>query len=298
RKAGVWAFLFVALVLTAIPAIAVFAKLDLYTTLLGLQLGDLENEVPWVFDLSGNQNIPLIMICGSLISSSTEAIAACGQSGEYFVSLSDITINPDYLMLSFPVLSNLPELITVILVTGALVTIFTTVDGLILVMANTMTADVYKRLIRQKSPPGIQLFMNRFFIMLFAALAVLTTHYAVYNAEHFFTAAIALTAASLFPLTVCRIWMSETKGFEMGMSVLAAFVFTGSLLIMTIAGPDFVPNNGDETSLQIPGIVDQIQPISTGVLGAAVFFVVLAFVRFVEAMLKNLKKRDTANASA
>ena len=142
RKTGIWALVFVFVILSAIPAVAIFAKLDLYTTLLGLQLLEIETEVPWIFNLSGNGNLPLITICGQLVASSQDLTNACGQAGDYFLSLSDIGVNPDYLMLSSTFLNNQPQLFYSILITGAMLAIFTTVDGLLLVMANTVTVDL------------------------------------------------------------------------------------------------------------------------------------------------------------
>lgn len=298
RKSGIWMFVFVAIILTAIPAIAVFAKFDLYTSLLGLQLSELELEVPWIFDLSGNGQLPLITLCGNLVSNTAETIAACGRSGNYFLSLSDIGINQNYLMLSFATLSNLPDLVGVGIVTGVVLAIFSTIDGSLLVMSNTMTVDVYNRIIRPKSPPGVQLFMNRFFVCLFAVSGIFAVTYIPYNAEQLFVATVIIASACLFPALICRIWFRWITDLQISLAMTTSFVFCVVLFQLKISGMDFIPANGDEIIFAVPGTDEKIEPLSIGILGSAVFMAAVTITGLACQTLNYLRDRKKMNATA
>ncbi len=298
RKTGIWTLVLVALVLTLLPAAAAFAKLDLYTALLGLQLEDMNEEVPWIFDLSGKGDIPLVILCGSLVSDAQEAISACGQSGDYFVSVNDISVNPDYLMLAFALLSDLPQLVNVIVVTGALLAIFTTVDGLLLVSANTLTVDFYHRILKPKSPPGIRLFMNRFFLALFGGILLATANYVSLPSEFWFAAGMALAAASLFPALIARIWIRKLSDAQLGVGMLMAIAGTSFLLWSNLLGNDLVYQSGDEWKMQIPGLVEMLEPLGFGIPGVIIFCLAAAITGGIEHLIRLQRERRKVSATA
>ncbi|MEM7069168.1 MAG: hypothetical protein AAF478_09810 [Pseudomonadota bacterium] len=298
RKSGIWAFAMIALILTLFPAAAAFTKLDLYSTLLGLQVSELGNEASWIFALSGGGNIELIKICGELVSNTQEAVAVCSQNDVFFLSLSDISINTEMLMVSFALLNDLPALVTVILVTGALLAIFSTVDGLLLVVANTLTADFYQRIIRPKSPPGLRLFMSRFFLLLFAVLVLLAAPYIKLPPEQLFYMAVAIAAASLFPALLLRVWFENVSDIQIGWGMIVSFVGTTILLVMTITGPDLTFLSGDELILQIPRVTERLEPLSLGLLGAIAFFAVSFAIGLISNATNQLKSRRKLRAEA
>ena len=298
RKSGVWTFVLAAILLSLLPAVAAFAKLDIYTALLGIRIADMESEVAWIFALSGGAELPLVHVCGALVSGAQEVMQACGKSENYFLSIGDIAINPDYLMLSFGHLSNLPELVTVAIVTGALLAVFTTVDGLLLATANTFTTDFYHRIVKPKSPPGVRLFMNRFFLVFFAGLLLIAIPYIDLSADKLFTAAIVLTAASLFPALLSRIWMPGLSDMQIGISMLFAFFATLAGLVLTAYGADLVQNSGDEIVIRIPGIVEQLHPLGYGVLGVPAFFLAALISGGVERLVRVLRERRQQRATA
>lgn len=280
RKSGIWAVVFVAVVLSAIPAIAIFAKLYFYTSLLGLQISELSAEVPWIFSLSGSGTIPLIKICGDLVANTQEAFAACGQSQNQFLSLNNLQINPDYLMLGFGIVGELPSILTIIIAAGALLAIFSTVDGLLLVSANTITTDIYRRIARPKSPSGVQLFMNRFFLLLIAGVSILLVQNVNLDALLLFNISLSLTAACLFPALLCRLWVKKSTDSEIGFSMLLTFIFVVATMALMNLGPDLIPGTGDEIKLVLPGTTYEIHPLSTGMLGAFLYGIIFMILRF------------------
>lgn len=298
RSAGIWAFWLVAIVISTVPVIAVFARYNLYTSILGLQISDLATEAPWLFSISGAGELPLITICGKLVGSTSDILAACGNSSEAFISLRDIGINSDYLLLASAALGELPSLLTIMIVLAGLLCVLSTLDGLLLVMANTITADLYNRLFRPRSPPGIKLFMNRFFLIVAAAFAAFIYPHIQLGSEALFTFAIALGCATLFPLLASRLWLPALKELDLGIALAGSLLITGYLLLMTLGGKDFVGNTGDELAI-LPGVVTGgLSPMSLGVLGMIICFLIAFASQMVRTRNRKPEQKENANATA
>ncbi len=297
RKTGVWALGFVLILITAIPAVAAFVKLDIYTSLLGLQLSQLEQEASWIFELNQN-GASIISICGSYLTSVSQALEACGQTADYFLSSRDITVNPDMLLLSSGALNELPELMTTLLATGALLAIWSTADGLVLVCANAMTEDGYRALVRPKSPAGIRLFMSRFFIVIFIIVSVYLALSLKLDARFAFAASFALLTASLFPALVCRIWLKQFEYHEVMIAVFFGFILTAGMLWLSYFGTDVAALNGNEISFHLPLITDKIQPLSMGFIGMLVSFASVFAISKIQDMRSGLKEANKVKSDA
>jgi len=270
RSAGLWSMIFIAIIFTAIPAVAAFAKLDVYTTLLGLQLSELEQEASWVFGLSNPEGVALITLCNEYVTSTAQAVAACGQSADYFLSPDDIGMHTNYLLLASPALNELPELLTSMLAIGALFAIWTTADGLVLVAANAFSEDGYKGIFRNKAPTGSRLFVARIFIITILVLSTYLVFNNALDAELAFTACFALLAASLFPALVFAIWMKNIAQHHIIYGTVTSFLFVCISLYLTQFGYDMRMNSGDEIIFKIPMITDAVQPLGFGLLGALI----------------------------
>jgi len=289
RKTGVWSLFYLLIIITAVPAIAAFIKLDIYTSLLGLQLSELEQEASWLFTLNGDGS-KVISICGMFITDAAQALAACGETDDYFLSIKDIVFNPDMLLLSSATLNQLPNLMTTLLATGALLAILTTADGLVFVCANALMEDGYHSLTRPKSPSGIRLFMARFFI----TVIIIVSAYMVLNAQidsrFAFASSFALLAASLFPALICRIWVPTIKQGHVVLGVLLGSTLTLCMLWLSYYGMDFITSNGDEIIFKLPLVTNEIQPLSMGFLGMLFsFFSVFVISNLSKAIIKTKK---------
>ena len=271
RKTGVWGLGFLLIVITTIPAVATFVKLDIYSSLLGLQLQELEQEAGWLFELNEN-GTSIISICGTFVTDASQAISACGQSVEYFISSKDIGINPDLLLLSSSALHGLPVLATTLLATGALLAIWSTADGLIFVCANTLAEDGYRSLIRPKAPMGSRLFMSRVFLVGVIALSAFLVLYIDVDPRFAFSVCFALLTAGLFPALICKLWIKKFSQIDIILGAFIGFVLTATSLGLAHFGLDFVALNGDEIVFRIPQITNEIRPLSMGPIGM-VFFI-------------------------
>ncbi len=269
RKTGVWGLGFVLLIITAIPAIAAFIKLDIYTALLGLQLSDLQQEGSWLFDLNKN-GASIISICGEYVTNTAQTISACGNAGDYFLTSNDIGVNPDMMLLASGVINELPDLVTTLLATGALLAIWSTVDGLILVCANALAEDGYRSFFRPKSPMGSRLFVTRVFLILMLTLSAYLVLNVNLDSRFVFAACFALLTACLFPALIFKIWTKDFSQPSIVTGLIIAFLLTSSMLWLSHFGLDLIAKNGDEFAFRIPVITDEVTPLSMGLIGMIV----------------------------
>jgi len=297
RNTGFWVFCLTAVILTAIPSVAIFAKYNLYTSILGLQIADLELEAPWLFAASGASGLPLITICGELVSAARDIAAACGQPEGGFLSVQEIGINPDYLLLGSGVISEIPSLLTIMFVLAVLFCVASTVDGTLLVMANTTTADLYGGVFRPKSPPGIKLFMNRFFIVMFAGLAALFYPGITISSTALFSISLIVGCATLFPLLTARLWLPKLSDMDVGIGLAGGLLVALALITITTFGADWVADSGDEYTLILPGIETNGPPVSIGLIGFVTFWILTTLTNRVRAQLRVMQARRDVDAT-
>lgn len=295
RKSILWAMAFTFLFLSTIPALTMFAKFDIYTALLGLDLAKLEAEAGWLFAISGGGALPLITICGELIASQTEAIAACGRGGGFFLTLGDIGINPELLLLAFSSLHQLPVLIAVLVATGALVAILSTLDGLIMVMARSIMRDGYHKILHPKAPEAKRLLVFRLAIVLVSALGLIGLEFTHVAPLFMFEATFVLVAATLFPIMLIQSWFKSVSAAALVFGVLMGFATSCLLLYLVRLGPDLIAASGDETVIAIPALTNQLHPLSIGILGLIVTAAAAALLEWQMRARKEKRKKEAPN---
>lgn len=113
-----------------------------------------------------------------------------------------------------------------------------------------------------------------------------------------FTAAIVIGCSTLFPVLVSRMWASDLKDLELGLSMVSSFIVSLSLLVLTHAGPDLNPLTRDELILVLPGVDNVFPPITVGVIGLITFILVAIVLRLVRTKTLFTAKREETGASA
>ncbi len=267
RLSGAWAIGLTLLVLTAIPAFAAFYRIDIYTSLLGLQLADLEGEAAWIFNASGNGSFNAITICGAYISSLEDAMAACGQGPDYFLATQDISVNPSLLVLSSGILNEMPPMVTWVLATGALAAIWSTADGIAIALANSLAHDGYVHLVRPGAPQSIRLFIARFLLIMILVVSATLAIGVRPDAIMLFELAFSFSAAALFPALVTRIWWPACGNQCRFAGVLAGIIITSALLFLNTLGFDFMPYSGDEWRFAANPETERPTLMSSGMFG-------------------------------
>ena len=267
RRSGIWSFALVLIVLTAVPAIAAFSKLGIYTSMLGINPSDISEEIPWIFELSGAGDIPLFSLCGQLVRDSADVVAACGNDPQYFLSPRDIGIDYRFVVLGSALINDLPLIVTAILVGGSVLAIMTAIDGLVLVMAKTIGQDFYVHFCNRGATGGRTLFVTRAAIVLCIVFGAYSAAAFEFDELKVLTAGFSVAAGVLFPLFLARTWLRGVNSIQCAIAGAIGLLATLTTLFLTGIGPDLVGSSGDELVLRVPLVTERLLPESAGLIG-------------------------------
>ena len=202
RKSAGWALLFIAILYTTAPAIAVFARTNLIETVSDKNYSDMPSwfkkwEETELLKFNDKNEDGIIQYLGD-------------------EKLNELTIDKDIMVMANPEIAQLPNWVIALLAAGALAAALSTAAGLLLVISSSISHDLIKKIISPKlvrrkilkediSEKG-ELIAAR----ISAFFAVLLAGYFGINPPDFVAATVALAfglaAASFFPAIVLGIF--------------------------------------------------------------------------------------------
>ena len=202
RKSAGWALLFIAILYTTAPAIAVFARTNLIETVSEKNYSDMPSwfkkwEETELLKFNDKNNDGIIQYLED-------------------EKLNELTIDKDIMVMANPEIAQLPNWVIALLAAGALAAALSTAAGLLLVISSSISHDLIKKIISPKlvrrkilkediSEKG-ELIAAR----ISAFFAVLLAGYFGINPPDFVAATVALAfglaAASFFPAIVLGIF--------------------------------------------------------------------------------------------
>ena len=195
RKSAGWALLFIAILYTTAPAIAVFARTNLIETVSEKEYSTMpywfkkwEDTGLLKYDDKNNDNI----------------IQYLGDE-----QLNELTIDKDIMVLANPEIAQLPNWVIALLAAGAIAAALSTAAGLLLVISSSISHDIIKRMVKPNISDKGELIAAR----ISAFFAVLLAGYFGINPPDFVAATVALAfglaAASFFPAIVLGIFYKK-----------------------------------------------------------------------------------------
>tara|TARA_Y100000768_G_scaffold304502_1_gene238419 strand:- start:721 stop:2367 length:1647 start_codon:yes stop_codon:yes gene_type:complete len=195
RKSAGWALLFIAILYTTAPAIAVFARTNLIETVSEKEYSTMpywfkkwEDTGLLTYDDKNDDNI----------------IQYLGDE-----QLNELTIDKDIMVLANPEIAQLPNWVIALLAAGAIAAALSTAAGLLLVISSSISHDLIKRMVKPDISDKGELFAAR----ISAFFAVLLAGYFGINPPDFVAATVALAfglaAASFFPAIVLGIFYKK-----------------------------------------------------------------------------------------
>lgn len=237
RWSAFWALLFIAILYTTAPAIAIFAK-----TAILQQYGALGAtgflEQAWVQNWATTGLID------------TQAIAASGTDVNAFLG----AINRDIIVLATPEIAGLGAFIVAIVAAGGLAAALSTASGLLLVISSSLAHDIYGKIINPEADDAKRLRVGRAMIFVAVLMAGLLGIYPLGFVAEVVAFAFGLAAASFFPTIVLGIFWKRAnrQGAIAGMSVGLAFTFIAIVLMRaSVVAPSFFPEPIAESFLGI-----------------------------------------------
>ena len=225
RISAGWALLFIAILYTTAPAVAVFARTNLLNTVSEQPY----EAVPEWFTTWENTDLiayedhsgdGLIQFVGP------DAIDESGQPVQ-----NELTIDRDIMVLANPEIAGLPAWVVGLVAAGGLAAALSTAAGLLLVVSSAISHDLLKGVFR----PGISERGELVWARISAAFAVVLAGYLGINPPGFVAQVVAfafgLAAASFFPAIILGIFSRRMNREGAIAGMISGIVFTAAYII-------------------------------------------------------------------
>ncbi|TYT26768.1 cation acetate symporter [Luteimonas viscosa] len=156
RSSVAWSLFFIFLLYFSAPALATLSKLSLFdpnlaSSIFGKAIADVE-ALSWVRNWG---EIGLVAIRDS--------------NGDGLLQVNEFFLNPDIIVLATPEFAGLPYVISGLVAAGGLAAALSTADGLLLAMANTLSHDLYYKIIDPKAETRKRLLTARVLLLVIGA---------------------------------------------------------------------------------------------------------------------------------
>ncbi|HYE51502.1 MAG TPA: sodium:solute symporter family protein [Azospirillaceae bacterium] len=221
RTSVAWSLFFIFLLYFTAPAYAAFAKLEVYSNVIGQPIAELP---AWVAKWS---EVGLVAVKDA----NTDGI----------LQLAEFTIQADAIVLATPEIAGMPYVIAGLVAAGGLAAALSTADGLLLAIANALSHDVYYRMIDPQAPTQKRMMISRILLLIIAGLAAWAAVAAGASILFLVAWAFSIAAGGLFAALVMGVWYKGTTNAGALAGMIVGYVVTAGYLIWTEWwGPEFV----------------------------------------------------------
>ena len=194
RTSVFWSLFFIFLLYFTAPCLAVLAKYDVYSNLVGSRFAEL----------------PAWAAAWRLVDPALLTITDLNFDG--IVQLAEIAIGGDIIVLATPEIAGLPYVVSGLVAAGGLAAALSTADGLLLTIANALSHDLYYKMLDPKASTARRVTMSKILLLVVAIIAAWVTSYKPGNILFLVGAAFSLAASAFFPALVLGIfWKRANK---------------------------------------------------------------------------------------
>lgn len=220
-----WALVFIAILYTTAPAIAVFARANLLDTVTDQPYAEVPTwftkwEDTGLITFEDHNGDGLIQYVGPAYSDPTGA----GLRNE-------LTIDRDIMVLANPEISGLPNWVVGLVAAGGLAAALSTAAGLLLVVSSAVSHDLLKRSFAPQISERGELLAAR----ISAAVAVVVAGYLGINPPGFVAQVVAfafgLAASSFFPVIILGIFTKRMNREGAIAGMVSGIVFTAAYIV-------------------------------------------------------------------
>jgi cation/acetate symporter len=213
RWSAFYALLFIGILYTTAPAIAMFAKYYILN-----QYADLG---PGIVDASWVK------------SWAPTGLVTFPEGGPQTAAELLTGVNRDIIVLATPEIAGLSSFVVALVAAGGLAAALSTASGLLLVISSALAHDIYGQIINPEASEKKKLQVGRLMILVAVVLAGLLGIFPLGFVAEVVAFAFGLAAASFFPVIVVGIfWKRASKeGAIAGMSIGLIFTFTMIVLM-------------------------------------------------------------------
>ncbi len=257
RESVFWSLFFIFLLYFTAPALAVLAKYDVYTLLVGSEFAKLP---AWV---------------ASWASVDPTLVSIVDVNKDGLVQLSEIVLGGDIIVLATPEIAGLPYVISGLVAAGGLAAALSTADGLLLTIANALSHDFYYKMLDPNASTARRVTVSKILLLVVALIAASVAAQKPADILFLVSAAFSLAAAAFFPaLTLGIFWGRANKwgaslGMAAGLGITFYYMITTQPWLRGLFGVTSPINDN---------IWWGIQPISAGLWGVPLGFIVIIVV--------------------
>jgi cation/acetate symporter len=205
RVSVFWTLFFILLIYLTIPALAVLAKYDIYTYLVG----------------SEYKHLPSWISYWANVDKVTPLISVHDINGDGIVQLAEISIDGDVLVLATPEIGGLPYVISGLVAAGGLAAALSTADGLLLAISNALSHDIYYKLVDPGASTQKRVTISKLLLLAVAFIAAYVASQKPADILSLVGAAFSLAGSTLFPPLVLGVFWKRANhtGAIAGMAV-------------------------------------------------------------------------------
>jgi cation/acetate symporter len=262
RESVTWSLFFIFLLYFTAPALAVLAKFDVYTLLVGTP-----------FD-----KLPAWAASWSKVDPSLLSIADVNKDG--ILQLAEMAIGGDIVVLATPEIAGLPYVVSGLVAAGGLAAALSTADGLLLTIANALSHDLYYKMIDPNASTQRRVTLSKVLLLVVALAAAWVASQKPADILFLVSAAFSFAAAAFFPALVCGIFWKRASKWGASLGMVAGLGVTFYYMITT---QPWLRGVFGVTSPIADHIWWGIQPISAGLFGVPVGFIVIIVVSLITA---------------
>ncbi|MBL8458237.1 MAG: VC_2705 family sodium/solute symporter [Zoogloea sp.] len=248
RRSVFWSLFFIFLLYVTAPAYAVFAKWEVYSNLIGTDIGSLPG---WVASWG---KVGLVKI---------EDI-----NGDGILQLAELTINSDAILLIIPEIAGLPYVVSGLVAAGGLAAALSTADGLLLTISHALSHDLYYKMVNPEASTQRRLVITKSQLLVVAVVAAWVASLRPDSILFMVGLAFSIAASAFFPALVLGIFWKRANKWGAVAGMLAGLGVTLYYIVRT--HPFFGGSMADAWF--------DINPISCGVFGVPLGFIVIAVI--------------------
>jgi cation/acetate symporter len=201
RVSVFWSLFFIFLLYFTAPCLAVLAKFDMYSNLVG----------------SSFASLPAWAAAWAKVDPTLLNITDINKDG--IVQWAEVVIGGDLIVLATPEIAGLPYVVSGLVAAGGLAAALSTADGLLLTIANALSHDLYYKMIDPQASTTKRVTISKVLLVVVAIVAAYVTSLKPGDILFLVGAAFSLAASAFFPPLVLGVfWKRANKwGAVVGM---------------------------------------------------------------------------------
>jgi cation/acetate symporter len=258
RESVTWSLFFIVLLYFTAPALAVLVKFEVFNVLVGTS-----------FDA-----LPAWVAAWNKVDPSLLTITDVNHDG--ILQLNEMSIGGDIIVLATAEIAGLPYVISGLVAAGGLAAALSTADGLLLTIANALSHDLYYKMIDPNASTARRVTISKMLLLVVALAAAYVAAQKPADILFLVSAAFSFAAAAFFPALTLGIFWKRTTGIAASLGMVAGLGITFYYMV-----------RNQPWLREVFGVTDPvalwwgIQPISAGVFGVPLGFVVMILVSLV-----------------